>query len=252
VNNHDCHLEEESRNDLVRFSRWLARLGFAPGTSGNLSVRLDQDRFIVTPTGISKALVRRADMVIVDPKGRLLCGTRKVTSEVGMHLAIYERRADVRAVIHSHPPIATAFACSGRALDEMLCQEAVMTVGRVPLAAYATTGTDEVAASLHPYISGHDAILLENHGAVSSGTDLLDAFMKMETIEHLAHVALVAHQLGSPRLLRPEQIQELQLARTKYVSKAQSGSHSEIVTVERSNSGAIIEEHAKNPARISA
>ncbi len=161
MNNHYSRFEEESRTDLVRFSRWLSRLGFAPGTSGNLSVRLDEDRLLVTLTGVSKALVRRADMVIVDLRGRLLCGTRKVTSEVGMHLAIYEKRTDVQAVIHSHPPIATAFACSGRALDEVLCQEAVMTVGRIPLAPYATTGTDEVAASLNPYISEHDAILLE-------------------------------------------------------------------------------------------
>lgn len=227
MNNHDVCFEEESRQELVRFSRWVARLGFAPGTSGNLSVRLDEERLLITPTGMSKALVRRADMVVVDMQGRLLWGTRRVTSEVGMHLAIYDRRPDVRAVIHSHPPIATAFACSGRALDEMLCQEAVMTVGHIPLAAYATTGTDEVAASLRPYLAEHDAILLENHGAVSSGATLLDAFMKMETIEHLAHVALVAHQLGSPRLLRPEQVQELKRAKMRYVSNAHESCVSE-------------------------
>jgi L-fuculose-phosphate aldolase len=252
VSNCECSFEGELRKDLVRFSRWLSRLGFAPGTSGNLSVRLDQDRLLITPTGVSKALVRRADMVIVDLQGRLLCGTRKVTSEVGMHLAIYEKRIDVRAVIHSHPPIATAFACSGRTLDEVLCQEAVMTVGRIPLAPYATTGTDEVAASLCPYIPEHDAILLENHGAVSSGKSLLDAFMKMETIEHLAQVALAAHQLGSPRLLQPEQIQELQRAKTRYVNNAQNGNQTEIAAIDRSNSGTDIEEYTEDHARISA
>jgi L-fuculose-phosphate aldolase len=251
VNNHDCRFEEESRKELVRFSKWLSRLGFAPGTSGNLSVRLDQDRLLVTPTGVSKALVRRADMVIVDLQGRLLCGTRRVTSEVGMHLAIYEKRTDVRAVIHSHPPIATAFACSGRALDEMLCQEAVMTVGRIPLAAYATTGTDEVADSLRPYITEHDAILLENHGAVSSGKNLLDAFMKMETIEHLAHVALAAHQLGSARPLRPEQIQELKSAKTRYLRNSQNGNQSLMAAVERSNSETNIEDYVDDHARVS-
>lgn len=252
MNNHDCRSEEELRKDLVRFSRWLSRLGFAPGTSGNLSVRLDHDRLLITPTGVSKALVKRADIVIVDLQGRLLCGTRRETSEVGMHLAIYEMRTDVQAVVHSHPPIATAFACSGRALDEMLCQEAAMTVGSIPLAAYATTGTDEVAASLRPYIAEHDAILLENHGAVSSGKNLLDAFMKMETIEHLAHVALVAHQLGSARLLRPEQIQELKSAKTRYVNNAQNGDQSMIGAVERSNSETNIEEYAEDHARIPA
>jgi L-fuculose-phosphate aldolase len=160
-------------------------------------------------------------MVIVDLHGRLLAGSRKVTSEISMHLAVYGQRQDVGAVVHSHPPTATAFACSGRALDEILCQEAVMTVGAVPLASYATTGTDEVAASMRPFISEHDAILLENHGAVSYGVTLLEAFMKMETVEHLAQVALVAHQLGSARPLGRDQVQQLQSARTRYVENVQ-------------------------------
>jgi len=115
--------EDQLRTDLVRFARGLSRLGFAPGTSGNLSVRLESQRLLITPTGVSKGLVRRADMVIVDLHGRLLAGTRNPTSEMGMHLAIYQRRNDVGAVIHAHPPIATAFACSGRALDEVLCRK---------------------------------------------------------------------------------------------------------------------------------
>src|SRR5882757_2362444 len=153
-------IEVELRRDLVKFGKWLSRLGFMPGTSGNLSVRLDAERLLVTPTGVSKYLMRPADMVIVDLEGRLLAGTRKATSELSMHLAVYRGRKDVEAVIHSHPPIATAFACAGRGLDEMLCQEAVMTLGPVPLAKYATTGTDEVAASLVPFLAGHQAILM--------------------------------------------------------------------------------------------
>lgn len=141
----ECRTEGELRRDLVRFSRMLYRLGFMPGASGNLSVRLDDQRLLVTPTGVSKFLLRSADMVIVDLQGRQLDGYRKVTSEVSMHLAVYRHRDDVTAVIHSHPPIATAFACVGRGLEEMLCQEAVMTLGVVPLAKYATTGTEEVA-----------------------------------------------------------------------------------------------------------
>jgi L-fuculose-phosphate aldolase len=208
--------EHTLRRELVQFSKRLARLGFTPGTSGNLSVRLDQHRLLVTPTGVSKSMLEVEDIVIVDLNGKLLDGTRKVTSEISMHLAVYHRREDVSAVVHSHPPIATAFACSGRGLDEMLCQEAVMTLGAVPLAHYATTGTDEVAASLVPWIEGHEAILMANHGAVSYGDTLLDAFMKMETVEHLAHVALVAHQLGTAQPLRADQIQQLRLAKSKY------------------------------------
>lgn len=213
-------LEEQQRRDLVRVAKWLHRLGFTPGTSGNLSTRLDRERLLVTPTGVSKCMLKPEDIVIVDLQGRLLAGTRRVTSEVSMHLAVYSIRSDVSAVIHSHPAVATAFACSGWPLDQMLCQEAVMTLGVVPLAKYATTGTDEVAASLAPYIPDHDAILMANHGAVSYGETLLEAFQKMETLEHLAQVALAAHQLGSPQPLSSQQVQDLHCARVKYVQNA--------------------------------
>ena len=212
--------EAALRFELVRFSREIHGLGFSPGTSGNLSVRLDERRFLVTPTCMSKFLLEEDDMVIVDYSGRLLAGTREVTSEISMHLAIYERRRDVQAVIHAHPPVATAFACSGRALDDMLCQEAVMALGVVPLAAYATTGTEEVAASLAPFIAEHSAILMANHGAVSYGQSLVSAFQKMETLEHLAQVSLAAHQLGSMRPLTALQIDDLHRARARYERNA--------------------------------
>ncbi|HSY36943.1 MAG TPA: class II aldolase/adducin family protein [Acidobacteriaceae bacterium] len=209
--------ESELREELVRFSKWLSRLGFMPGTAGNLSARLDEERLIVTPTGMSKFLLEPADMVIVDLEGRLLSGTRKVTSEVGMHLAIYEVRHDISAVIHSHPPIATGFACAGKGLEEVLCQEGVMTLGTVPLATYATTGTGEVAASLGPFVRGHEAILMANHGVVTYGSDLLEAFLRMETVEHLAHIELVAHQLGSARPLSVNQIEQVRMAKARYL-----------------------------------
>ena len=211
-------IEIKLRRSLVQFGRSLYRLGFMPGLSGNLSVRLDGERILATPTGRSKFLLRSEDIVIVDPEGRQLAGSRRVTSEIGMHLAIYRMRADAKAVIHSHPPIATGFACSGRPLDEPLCSEAIMTLGTVPLAPYATTGTEELAASLEPLIPGHSAILLANHGAVTFGNDLLDAFLKMETVEHFAHICLVAHQLGSMRPLEGRAIDELLEARERYVA----------------------------------
>jgi L-fuculose-phosphate aldolase len=219
MGNGECR-EVGLRRELVRFSKLLHRMGFMPGTSGNLSVRLDAERLLVTPTGASKFLLRSEDMVIVDMEGRHLEGARRVTSEVSMHLAVYHLRPDVGAVVHSHPPIATAFACAGRGLEEVLCQEAVMTLGAVPLAKYATTGTGEVAASLVPYMAEHDAILMANHGAVSYGGTLLTAFQKMETVEHLAQVALVADQLGAPHYLKHEQIRELQGAKARYLQNA--------------------------------
>jgi L-fuculose-phosphate aldolase len=216
----ECRTEFQLRRELVLYGKLLHRLGFMPGTSGNLSVRLDKESLLVTPTGASKFLLKADDMVIVDLHGRQLAGSRKVTSEVSMHLAVYHGREDVAAVIHSHPPIATAFACVGRGLDQMLCQEAVMTLGPVPLAEYATTGTSEVAASLAPYIPHHDAILMANHGAVAYGSTLLEAFQRMETVEHLAQIALVTHQLGAPRVLEQEKIEQLRNAKSKYLHNA--------------------------------
>ncbi len=225
----ECRTEFQLRRELVLFSKLLHRLGFMPGTSGNLSVRLDQERLLVTPTGASKFLLSSDDMVIVDLHGRQLAGSRKVTSEVSMHLAVYQQRDDVAAVVHSHPPIATAFACAGRGLDQMLCQEAVMTLGAVPLAEYATTGTAEVAASLAPFLPGHDAILMANHGAVSYGCTLLEAFQRMETVEHLAQIALVTHQLGAPRILEQEKIDQLRNAKAKYLQNAKPAAQASLV-----------------------
>ena len=212
--------EQELRREIVRHCRWLYRLGFVPGTSGNLSVRLDGESLLVTPTGMSKCMLRSADLVIVDLEGRQIGGTRRVTSEIGMHLAIYREREDVEAVVHAHPPIATAFACAGRALDEMFCQEAVMTLGTVPLARYATTGTEEVADSIIPFIRGHEAILMANHGAVTYGNSVFDAFQKMETLEHVAQIRLVNHQLGCDRALEGEQAERLLRARERYLQNA--------------------------------
>ena len=217
-------LETDLRRQLVRFGRWVHRLGYTPGTAGNLSIRLDDHLILATPTGCSKALLRSADMVIVDNEGHKLSGMRNVTSEIGMHLAVYRMRPDVQAIVHTHPPIATAFAACGKALDQPICSEILMTTGLVPLAPYATTGTEEVSASLEPFIPDHDAILLANHGLLTYGSSLPDAFMKTETVEHFAQVCLSAHQLGGARPLRDTDIEKLQQARARYTSNASRGS----------------------------
>lgn len=205
------------RRDLARVGKRLYKLGFMPGTSGNLSVRLDSKFILATPTGVSKSALSKEDMVIVDLEGKQYAGSRRVTSEIGMHLAVYNRRDDISAVVHSHPPIATAFACAGRALDEPLCSEAIMTLGSVPLAPYATTGTYEVAESLAEYIPDHEAILMANHGVVTYAKTLMDAFMKMETVEHFAQITLAVAQLGSARPIRQDQLAALFDARARYV-----------------------------------
>jgi L-fuculose-phosphate aldolase len=204
------------RKQLARFGKWLYRLGFVPGTAGNLSVRLSHDRILATPTAMSKCLLKASDMVLVDMDGRRVGESRNVTSEIGMHLAIYRRRPDVQAVVHAHPPIATGFASCGLSLEEPLCAEIVMALGTIPLAPYATTGTDDVGCSIAPLIVDHDAILLANHGVVTAGDTLHNAFMRMETVEHYAHICLVARQLGCPQPISSHHLQELAEARSRY------------------------------------
>lgn len=212
--------EAALRKELARASADLHSLGFAPGTSGNLSVRLDSARVLATPTGCSKRAIGPEDLVVVDMDARELAGTRHVTSEIDMHLAIYAARPDVEAVVHAHPVFATGFASSGLALDQPLCSEVVMTLGSIPLAPYATTGTREVSQALAPYLLKHDAVLLANHGVVTYGDSLSGALMKMETVEHFAQICLIVRQLGGGASLEGKHLSDLLQARTAYLRKA--------------------------------
>ena len=211
--------EERMRHELVRFGLMLHENGFVAATDGNLSVRLEDNRVMITPSGFSKGMMRAEDMVIVDPTGRKLQGDHNASSEAEMHLTIYQERPDVSAVVHAHPCTATAFACSGMALEEPICAEAVMTLGKVPLAPYATTGTPELARSIRPFVRDHDAILLANHGVVTYAQDLLSAYLKMEAVEHFAKLTLAVRQLGAPQLLNDIQLQALEEARRRYMDR---------------------------------
>lgn len=208
--------EGKHREEIVRYGRMLHERCFVAAMDGNLSVRLKDDRILVTPTCVSKGAMKAADMVIVDPEGKRVAGRRNVTSEVGMHLLIYRMRPDVKAIVHAHPPTATGFAAAGIALTEPLVCEVVMGLGCIPLARYGTPGTSELAQTLEPYVPNYDAILMSNHGVVTYGDTLEHAYMKMETVEHFAQIALVTHLLGRQQPLKQVEIDKLLLARTKY------------------------------------
>ncbi len=211
--------ERTYRDEIVRYGRMLHERGFVAAMDGNLSVRLDEKRLLVTPTCVSKGRMRSSDMVIVDQQGKRISGRRNVTSEIGMHLLIYRMRPDVRAIVHAHPPTATGFAAAGMALTEPLVCEVVMGLGCIPLARYGTPGTSEVGQTLEPYIPDYDAILMSNHGVVTYGDTIEHAYMKMETVEHFAQVALVTHLLGKQQPLSGDEIEKLISARTKYFGK---------------------------------
>jgi L-fuculose-phosphate aldolase len=213
--------ELQLRHDLVEFGRMLHAQAFVAATDGNLSVRMDANRVMITPTGVSKGMMSPNEMVIVDLQGERLSGARRPSSEINMHLTIYRMRPDIGAVVHAHPCTATAFASSGIALDEPLCSEVVITLGSVPLAPYATTGTNELSESLRPFIPDHNAILMANHGVVTYGYDLRQAYLRMEAVEHYAKIVLAAKQLGSSRTLDEQQLEKLFAARSHYCKNGQ-------------------------------
>jgi L-fuculose-phosphate aldolase len=216
--------ERKFREEIVRYGRLVHTKGFVAAMDGNLSVRLKDDRLLVTPTGVSKGTMRPEDLVIVDPEGRRISGQRNVTSEIGMHLLIYRLRPDVQAIVHAHPPTATGFAAAGIALTEPLVCEVVMGLGCIPLARYGTPGTSELAQTLEPYVPHYDAILMSNHGVVTYGDTLEHAYMKMETVEHFAQIALVTHLLGRQEPLKDVDVEKLLRARTKYFGEKAAAS----------------------------
>lgn len=208
--------ERKHREEIVRYGRMLHEHGFVAAMDGNLSVRLDEERILVTPTCVSKGAMRPTDLVIVDLDGKRVAGRRNVTSEIAMHLLIYEMRSDVNAIVHAHPPTATGFAAAGVPLTEPLVCEVVVGLGCIPLARYGTPGTEELPQTLKPYVPDHDAILMSNHGVVAYSDTLEHAYMKMEIVEHFAQIALVTHLLGKQQPLSGGDVEKLMLVRTKY------------------------------------
>jgi L-fuculose-phosphate aldolase len=210
--------EQQHREEIVRFGKLLHQTGLVAAMDGNLSVRLENGNILSTPTLMSKGLLGTDDLVIVDSTGKKLSGARDVSSEIAMHLLIYSKRRNVGAVVHAHPPTATGFAAAGMALDRALCAELIVTLGSVPLANYETPGTPELAEALAPLVAEHDAILMANHGVVTYGVDLLNAYMNMETVEHFAKIALVTYQLGKQQTLSEQHVDKLREIRTKYLA----------------------------------
>ena len=208
--------ERKHRDEIVRYGRMLHERGFVAAMDGNLSVRLRSGKILVTPTCVSKGAMRPADLVIVNMEGHRVSGRRNVTSEIGMHLLIYRLRPDIQAIVHAHPPTATGFAAAGIPLTEPLVCEVVIGLGCIPLARYGTPGTSELAKTLEPFVPKYDAILMSNHGVVAYADTLEHAYMKMETVEHFAQIALVTHLLGRQQPLQEREVEKLLLARAKY------------------------------------
>jgi L-fuculose-phosphate aldolase len=195
--------------EMVTYCHRLAQKGMVSATDGNISVRTKEGTYYATRSSVHKGEVTVDDIVEVDSKGKVISGTGKPSTELKMHLFIYKQRPDINAVVHAHPTFATAFAASGHALDKPVFPEMIVMLGRVPLAPYATPSTDEIPESIRSVVCDHNALLLANHGAVTYGRDLQEAYFSMEKLEHAAQITLYARLLGGERLLTAEQIQKL-------------------------------------------
>ena len=214
--------ELQHRQEITAAGRRIYERGYIAGGDGNISVRLDGNRLLATPSGLSKGFLKPEDLVITDMQGRKLSGQKEPSSELKMHLLIYRRRPDADAVVHAHPPAATGYACAGLALDRPLTAESVLTLGTVPLAAYATPGTNEVVESLDALVAGHDAVLMANHGVVTFGVSLEQALCRMETVEHIANIGLVTEILGRKNELDADAVQKLLQIRQRLLGGAQT------------------------------
>jgi L-fuculose-phosphate aldolase len=188
--------EARLRRDLVEVCRRLHDRRLLGAGEGNVSCRLGPDRLLVTPSGANKGHLRSADLVVVDLSGAKLRGRGRPSTELLMHLAAYAARPGVEAVVHAHPITAVAFTVAGLEPPNDLLPEAVLVLGRIAVAPFATPGTEEVPRSLAPFWAGHEVILLERHGALALGHGLFQAFDRMETLERVCQVAAAARALG--------------------------------------------------------
>lgn len=202
------------RADIVAIGRRMYERGLIVAYDGNISARISDDLVLTTPSGACKGMLAPDDLVVVDLDGRP-SGAGRPSSELPMHLAVYQNRPDVRAVVHAHPPTAVACTLAGVPLDARLLPELILTMGAIPTAPYALTGTREMYDAIAPLLPDHDAILLSHHGALTVGADLWQAYMRMEQLEHGANILVMAQQLGGARPLPPDRLAQLDDLRKK-------------------------------------
>ena len=204
---------QDAREAIALVCRRLYDRGLVAGPDGNVSVRRDDGTVLVTPTGLAKVDVTPDDLVVVSLEGRVREGRRAPSSELRMHLRIYQRRPDVHAVVHAHPPVATGFAVAGEAFVAPVLPEVILQLGEVALVPYATPGSDALADAFEPFLANHDGFLMANHGATTIASSLATAHQRMESLEHAARILLAARALGRVNELSAADVRSLRATR---------------------------------------
>ena len=202
--------ELEIKEEMCEIGRRVYNRGMVAANDGNFSVKLNDNEFLCTPTGVSKGFMTPEFICKVNAKGEVLEANEgfRPSSEVKMHMRIYAKRPDVNAVVHAHPMYATSFAIAGKPLMDPIMPEAVISLGGVPLAKYGTPGTMEVPDSIEGFLDDYDAVLLENHGALTYSDSLMNAYYKMESVEFYARLMYQAQMLGGAQIIPPEKAGE--------------------------------------------
>jgi L-fuculose-phosphate aldolase len=199
----------QARADVIHVCHRMYQRGFVAANDGNVSARLPDDRVLVTPAGRSKGFLAEEDLIVIDLEGRVLEGRAKPSSEYRMHTALYRARPDVHGMAHAHPVTATGFAVAGIPLANPVLPEIIVTLGSIPIAPYGCPGTPELPEKILPLAERHDAFLLENHGVLTLGPTVIDAYHRLEAVEQFARISLVARLLGGERPLPEERVREL-------------------------------------------
>lgn len=207
--------EIKYKKQICEIGKRIYEKGLVAANDGNISIRLGDNEFLITPTGVSKGFMTPEMILKVDGQGNVLDGDYRPTSEMKMHLLVYQERRDVQAIVHVHPPYATAFAIAGIPLDQAIMPEAVVYVGTIPIAEYGTPSTEEVPNAVKKYVHHHQGVLLENHGALTWGKDLEHAYYLMESLEFTAKINWISKQLNGDRDLSKKHVQTLVKMRSK-------------------------------------
>ena len=209
--------EYQAKLDIVEIGRRIYNQGFVASNDGNISIRISDTEILATPSGLAKGFMNPDQIIKCDLQGNKIAGdpNLKPSSEIKMHCAVYLARPDITAVVHAHPPVATGFAVAGIPLEKCVLPEIILTIGSIPLAQYGTPSTEEVPNSIRNLIKNCDAVLLANHGALTVGKDVYNAYYKMESLEHFAKISLAARQLGGEKVLSAPQVDKLMEVRNQ-------------------------------------
>ena len=207
---------QKVREEICEVCNLLYDRGYVVSNDGNVSVRVEPDKVLITPSGVGKGRMEPDMLVLCDLEGNILDGDRYPSSESKMHLMLYRERSDVMSVVHAHPPTATGYAVANKPLDEYSMIETVIAIGSIPVTPYGTPSTYEVPDAIAPYLKEHDVLLLQNHGALTVGCDLITAYYRMETLELYAKISLTAHLLGGAQEIPRPQIDKLLDLRENY------------------------------------